>query len=192
MLTSGKIIPTTGEQHTLLSFDGALAQFFPPLSVSFSLQIGDQGLVEFDLSSWTYLILIGLCYALELCHSFKSCALPPSLLFHALFLIPTQGPQCCFYNILEGQPKNSWPLGGKYCVISNPSRYSGFYLSYFLQHVQQQHLFVNLLGQGTGTQCLLEVHLLAALQGQLHFQGQCLPLWELACRPFGPKPLPHF
>ena len=61
-----------------------------PLDVSFSLQIEDQGLVEFDLSSWTHLILIGLCYALGLCHSFKSCALPPSLLFHAPFLSPIQ------------------------------------------------------------------------------------------------------
>ena len=61
-----------------------------PLVMLFSLWIGDQGLVEFDLSSWTHLILIGLCYALGLCHSFKSCALPPSLLFHALFLSPIQ------------------------------------------------------------------------------------------------------
>ena len=37
------------------------------------------------------------------------------------------GPQCCLYNLLEGQPENSWPLGGKYCIISNPSRYSGFH-----------------------------------------------------------------
>ena len=59
-----------------------------PLGVSFSLQIEDQGLVEFDLSSWTHLILIHLRYALVLCHSFKSCALLPSLLFHALFLNP--------------------------------------------------------------------------------------------------------
>ena len=61
-----------------------------PLDVSFSLQIEDQGLVEFDLSSWTHLILIGLCYALGLCHSFKSCALPPSILLHALFLSPVR------------------------------------------------------------------------------------------------------
>ena len=40
------------------------------------------------MSSWTQLILIGLC------HSFKVCAQPPSLLFHA--------------------------LGGKYSIISNP------------------------------------------------------------------------
>ena len=38
------------------------------------------------LSAWTHLILIGLCYALGLYHSLKSCALPPSFLFHALFL----------------------------------------------------------------------------------------------------------
>ena len=70
-------------------FDSAL-ELSCHLGVSFSLQIEDPGLVEFDLSSWTQLILIGLCYALVLCHSFKSCALPPSLLFHALFLSPIQ------------------------------------------------------------------------------------------------------
>ena len=32
--------------------------------MSFSLQIKNQGLVEFDLSSRTHLILIGLCYSL--------------------------------------------------------------------------------------------------------------------------------
>ena len=39
------------------------------------------GLVEVDLSTWTYLVLIILCRVLGLCHSFKVCALPPSLLF---------------------------------------------------------------------------------------------------------------
>ena len=53
---------------------------------------------------------------------------------------PLNGPQFCLYNLLEGQPENSWPLGGKYCRISNPSRYSGLHLLCFLQHVQQQHL----------------------------------------------------
>ena len=91
---------------------------------------------------------------------------------------PHPGPQCCLYNLLEGQPENSWPLGGKYCIISNPSRYSGLHLPCFL-HVQQQHLSVNLLRWVTGTQCLLKVHLLvASLHGQLGFQGQCLPFWE--------------
>ena len=60
------------------------------LNVSFSLQVENKGLVEFGLSSWTHLILIGLCHALVLRHSFKSCALPPSLLFCALFLSPVQ------------------------------------------------------------------------------------------------------
>ena len=53
---------------------------------------------------------------------------------------PCPGPQCCLYNLLEGQPEYSWPLGGKYCIISNPSSYSGLHLPCFLQHVQQQHL----------------------------------------------------
>ena len=43
------------------------------------------------------------------------------------------GPQCCRCILLEGQPGNSWPLGGKYCIISNPSRYSGLHLPCFLQ-----------------------------------------------------------
>ena len=36
------------------------------------------------------MILIGLHYTLVLCYSFKGCALPPSLLFHSLFLSPIQ------------------------------------------------------------------------------------------------------
>ena len=46
---------------------------------------------------------------------------------------PCPGPQCCLYSLLEGQPENSWPLGGKYCIISNASRYSGLHLPCFLQ-----------------------------------------------------------
>ena len=76
-----------GTTHSSI-FWQCLGTVLPPLDVSFSLQIGDQGLVEFGLSSWTPLILISYCYALGLCHSFKSCVLPPSLLFHALFLNP--------------------------------------------------------------------------------------------------------
>ena len=89
MLMSGRIIPTIGEPSTPLSFDSAL-ELSCHMGVSFGLQIGDQGLVEFDLSSWTHLILIGLYHVLVLCHSFKSCALPCSLPFHALFLSPVQ------------------------------------------------------------------------------------------------------
>ena len=68
---------------------------------------------------------------------------------------PTPGPQCGLYNLLEGQPENSWPLGDKCCIISNPSRYPGLYLPCFLQHEQQQHFSVDPLGWVTGTQCLL-------------------------------------
>ena len=71
---------------------------------------------------------------------------------------PLTGPQCCLYNLLEGQPENSWPLGGKYYIISNSSRYSDLHLPCFLQHVYQQRLSVNLLGWTTGPQSLLEVH----------------------------------
>ena len=59
-------------------------------TLEWSLQIGDQGLVESDLSSWIHLILISLCYALGLYHSFKSCALPSCFLFRAPFLSPLQ------------------------------------------------------------------------------------------------------
>ena len=41
---------------------------------------------------------------------------------------PNPGPQYCLYYLLEGQPENSWTLGGKYCIISNPSTYSGLHL----------------------------------------------------------------
>ena len=87
MLLSGRIIPTIGEPPTPPSFDSVL-ELSRHLGVSFSLQTGDQGLVEFDLSPWTLLILISLRYAFGLCHFFKSCALPHSLLFHALLLSP--------------------------------------------------------------------------------------------------------
>ena len=114
---------------------------------------------------------------------------PVSCSFHE----PHLGPQYCVYNLLEGQPEDNWPWGGKYCIVSNPSRESGLHLPCFPQQIQQQHLSVNLLGWVTGPQCLLEVNLLvASLQGQLGFQGQCLPLWELTLQIVGPKPLPPF
>ena len=144
-----------------------------PLGVSVTLQIEDQDLVEFDLSSWTHLTLIFnqfmLCpWAMSFFFFFSKVVPCPFPSYFMLFL----GPQCCLYNLLEGQPENNWPLGEKYCIISNLSRYSGLHLPCFLQHVQQQHLSVNPLGWVTGTQCLLEVYLLvASLQGQLGIQG---------------------
>ena len=87
MLMSGRIIPTIKEPPLL----GLLIvpwNYHGTSGVSFNLQIDDQGLVEFDLSSWTHLTLISLCYSLGLCHSFKKCALSPSRLCHVLFLSP--------------------------------------------------------------------------------------------------------
>ena len=109
-----------------------------PLGVSFSLQIEDQGLVEIDLSvildpidfnqfmlcPWAVSFFPKLCPAL---FPPVSCSFPE----------PCPGPHCCLYNLMEGQPENSWPLGGKYCRIANPSRYAGLHLPRFLQHVQQ-------------------------------------------------------
>ena len=78
-----------GTTHSSV-FWQCLGTVLVPLGVSFSLQTEDQGLLEFDLSSLIHFILISLCYALGLCHFFKSCTLSPSLLFHALFLSPVQ------------------------------------------------------------------------------------------------------
>ena len=101
---------------------------------------------------------------------FKSCALPPSLLFYALFLSPVWAHDVASTIFWRDNSENSWPLGEKYCIISSPSIYSGLHLPCFLQHVQQWHLSVNPLRWETGTQCLLEVHLLVqSLQRQLDF-----------------------
>ena len=165
MLMSRRIIPTIVEPPTPWSFDSAseLCHLACRLRINVWLDLA-------CLPSWTHLGLISLCCALGLCHSFKSCAPPSSLLFNTL-PEPGLGPQCCLYNLLEGQPENSWPLGGKYCIISNPSRYSGLHLPCFLQHAQQQNFSENPLRWVTGIQRLLEVHLLvASLQGQLGFQ----------------------
>ena len=110
MLMSGRIISTVGEAPTPLSFDSVL-ELSCHMGVSFILQIGDQGLVEFDLSSWTHLILIGLCYALVLCHSFKS-SLPSSLLFHALFLSPIQAHNVAFTIFWRDNQKIAGPWEG--------------------------------------------------------------------------------
>ena len=162
---NGRIIPTIGDV-----FWQCLGTLLPPPGVSFSLQFGDQGLVEFDLSFWTHLILISLCYVLELYHSFKSFALPSSLLFHALFLSPIRTHNVASTIFWRENQKIAGPWEGKYCIISSPSRYSG-HLPCFLQHVQQHYLSVNWLRRMTGTQRLLEVHLLASLQETLGLQG---------------------
>ena len=80
--------------------------------MSFNLQIGDQGLVEFGFSSWTHLILIGLHYTLVLCHSFKSCALLSSLLFLALLLSPVQAHNVASIIVWKDNQKIAVPWEG--------------------------------------------------------------------------------
>ena len=87
MLISGRVVssvlekgwrfPGIGPPPTPWSFDSALE--LAPLGVSFSLLIEDPSKWTCP-PSWTHLSLIGLCCVLGLCHTFKSCALPPSLL----------------------------------------------------------------------------------------------------------------
>ena len=61
-----------------LVFRQCLETVMAPPGESFHLLIEDQGLVF--SASWSHLILISLCCVLGLGHSFKSCALPLSLL----------------------------------------------------------------------------------------------------------------
>ena len=77
---------------------------------------------------------------------------PPSVLFHALFLSPVRAHSVASTIFWWDKPENCWPLGRIYCITSNPSRDSGLHLPCFLQHMWQQHLSVNPLGQVTGTQ----------------------------------------
>ena len=72
---------------------------------------------------------------------------------------PCPGPQCCLYTILEGQPENSWPLGGKYCIILA------------LQAVWAQTL----------TTLLLKLQAYSQIKSPLHFYGtsSLLPLINL-------------
>ena len=137
--------------------------------MSFSLQFGDQGLVELVILDPFDFNQLMLCpWAMSF---FQKLCPAPFLPVSCSFTEPSLGPQCCLYHLLKGEPENSWLLGRKYCIMSNPSKYSGLHLPCFLHHVQQQHLSVNPLGWVTGTQCLLEAHLLSSLQGLLGFQG---------------------
>ena len=64
--------------HSLV-FWQCLGTVMVPQGASFSLLIEDPSKWTCP-PSWTHLILIGLCCVLGLCHTFKSGALPPSLL----------------------------------------------------------------------------------------------------------------
>ena len=86
--------------------------------MSFSLQIEDQGLIEFSLSvildpfdfNWFMFCPWAMSFFQKLCPA----PFPPISYF---FPGPLSGPLFCLYNLLEGQPENSWPLAGKYCII---------------------------------------------------------------------------
>ena len=82
-----------------------------PLGVSFILQIEEQGLVELDLSSWTPFDInrFTLCpWAMSFFQKLCPAPFPPVSYSSP---VPCPGPQSCFYNLLEGQSENSWPLG---------------------------------------------------------------------------------
>ena len=114
-----------------------LGTVLAPLGVSFSLQIEDQGLVEYDLSSWTHLILISLCYALGYVILLISFALPPLLLFHAIHLRSVQAHSVASTIFWHDNRKIAGP--GRE-ILCNPCRDSGLHLPCFPQHVWQQHL----------------------------------------------------
>ena len=63
------------------------------MSIYWGSRSGESWLVC-RLGFWIYLVLISFCHLLGLCHSFKVCALPPSLLFQ--FLV---------WRVLSGNPE---------------------------------------------------------------------------------------
>ena len=175
---SGWNIPTTGEPPTSWSFNSALELTWClwvchlPCRLRIKVYLNCTCLVLI-LDPFDFNLFILCLWAMSL---FQKLCSAPFLPVSFSFPEPLPGPQFCLYKLLEGQPENSWTLGGKYYIISNPSRYWGLHLPCFLQHVQQQHLSVNLPGQATSSQCLLvwhpfQSHQLTSLQRQLGFQG---------------------
>ena len=102
----------------------SLGTVLAPLGVSFTLQIEDQGLLELYLFGWILILdpfdfnwfilcLWAMSFFQKLCSApflAVSCSFPE--------LLP--GPQFCLHSLLEGQPENSWTLGGKYYIIQSP------------------------------------------------------------------------
>ena len=146
-LGQGWSFPGIGKDHSLV-FWQCFGTVMVSLGVSFNLQVEDQGLVEVCLPSiLTHLNQFMLCpWAMA---SFQKLCPAPFPPVSCSFPEPCLGPQCCLYNLVVGQPENSWPLGGKYCIISNPS--IGFHLPCFLKHAQKQHISVDQLWRVTGT-----------------------------------------
>ena len=85
-----------GPPLTFWPFIVSLKTVMALVDVSFSFLNHDEHLLRPKfwwkmtvLPSWTYLILNSLCHVLRLCHSFKSCTLPPSCLTWAILLNAT-------------------------------------------------------------------------------------------------------
>ena len=117
---SGRIIPAIGEPPIPPSVDSAWELFCHLWVCLLAYRLGIKVWLEFDLSSWTQLILIGLCYTPMLCHSFKGCALPP---FPSCFMVLSSapsGPTVLPLQSSGGITRKYLVLGGKYCIISNP------------------------------------------------------------------------
>ena len=54
-------------------------------------------------------------WAMSFCQKFYPAPFPP---VSCSFPEPHLGPRCCYNNLLEEQPENSWPLGRKYNIQS--------------------------------------------------------------------------
>ena len=135
MLMSGRVIPTIGETPTPLSFDSGLKLSFYLWVYHLACRLGIK--VYLDLTCHLRPIWFQLAYVMPLCFIILWTVVPCPLQYgFMLFSWAPSRPTICLYNLLEGQPENNWPLGGKCCIISNSSRYSGLFLPCFLEHVQ--------------------------------------------------------
>ena len=101
--------------------------------MSFSLQVEDQGLVEFDLFAvldpFDFNLFMLCPWAMSF---FEICALSPSLPFHAFSLSPFLDHNVASTIFWRGNQKivGSWEEDN--CILFSPSRVSGLHLPYFL------------------------------------------------------------
>ena len=79
------------------------------------LRLKDQGLVEFDLSAildpFDFNQFMLSPWAMPFFQKLRPVPFPP---VSCSFPERLPSPQCCLYNLTEGQPENSWPWGGKH------------------------------------------------------------------------------
>ena len=101
---------------------------------------------------------------------------------------PCLGPQCCLCNFLVGQSENDWRekvFGTKSLKRFRPS-------SPVFPKTCATTLTAPARVAGRHTMPAKSPPVGDTPSRELDFQGQSLPLWELACGPFGPKLLPLF